>query len=85
MTMVPNITEYSYILENNPDDEYFRKKKKMIKKNNGYCIGVPKTEEWKCPCKPFREKQEEGWCGEGLYYKRFIGPDANNTNDTKEE
>ena len=67
--------EKPFVLENNPDEEYFRKKKKMIKKNNGYCIGVPKKEEWKCPCKFFLEKQEEGWCGEGLYYKRFVPED----------
>ena len=72
MTNITNVTGNSFVLENNPDEEYFRKKKKMIKKNNGYCIGVPKTEEWKCPCKSFLEKQEEGWCGEGLFYKRFI-------------
>lgn len=63
--------QVNYVILPHPDSDYFKKKKKMIKKNNGYCLGVPKTEDWKCPCKSFREKQEVGFCGEGLYYKEI--------------
>lgn len=62
------IVEYSV----NPDSQYAKNKKKAIKKNNGFCLGVPKTEENRCKCKKFREQQHEGWCDEGLYYKKFV-------------
>lgn len=63
----------------NLSDPYIAKKKKMIKKNNGYCIGCPKTPEWKCPCKAFREKTTSGFCGEGLYYKDMEAEDEADT------
>ena len=65
---------YSLMMSNiilNPDTEYAKKKKKLIKKNNGFCVGEPHVEEWRCPCKSFRERQTSGWCGEGLYYKKI--------------
>lgn len=54
----------------NPDVEFARNKKKAIKKNNGFCPGSPHIEEYRCPCKAFREKSDSGWCGEALYYKQ---------------
>ena len=57
----------------NPDTEFAKNKRKAIKDNGGYCIGCPKTPEWKCQkhigCKAFQTMSHSGWCGEGLYYK----------------
>lgn len=58
----------------NPDTRYFKNKEKRIKSNGGYCLDCPKTEDWKCPCKIFRE-MEEGWCPEVMYYKSREGED----------
>ena len=52
----------------NPDTRFVKVKLKQIAENNGYCVGCPKVEEWRCPCKSFKDLRE-GWCGEGLYYK----------------
>lgn len=61
----------AYRVTTNPDTEFARNKKKAIKKNNGFCLNCPKIEEWRCPCKAFREQDHDGWCGEGLYYKEL--------------
>lgn len=57
----------------NPDEEYVRNKKKAIKKNNNFCPGMPKTEEWRCKgghyCKEFTDRITSGWCMACLYYK----------------
>ncbi len=53
----------------NPDNRFVKNKLKRIKDNSGYCIDCPKVEEWRCPCKVFRE-MECGWCPEAVYYKK---------------
>ena len=60
--MIENVME-------NPDRAFVKGLKKRIKANSGYCPNCPKTEDWRCPCKAFRELKE-GWCEEALYYKQ---------------
>lgn len=62
------IAEYSL----NPDEQFAKNKRKAIKKNNGFCPGCPKTEEFRCKCKKFVEQTHSGWCDAGLYYKEVI-------------
>lgn len=64
-------------ISTNPDTEFTKNKKKAIKRNNGYCLNCPKIEDWKCPCKEFRERTTSGWCGEGLYYLDIEGEESN--------
>ena len=41
-----------------------------LKSNGGYCpCRLEKTEDTKCPCKDFREQEQEGACHCGLYIK----------------
>ena len=59
----------------NPEPEFVRNKKKAIRDNGNYCVGCPKTPEWRCKgshyCKAFTEQKTTGWCAEGLYYKNM--------------
>ena len=52
------------------DKEKVEKILKAIKDNEGYCpCSIVKTKETKCMCKDFLDRQEDGYCHCGLYYK----------------
>ena len=56
------------------DKEIVERIKEGLKKMGGYCpCRIPKTEEFKCICKEFREQiadpDFEGYCHCMLYYK----------------
>lgn len=58
----------------NPDTETVKRIKEGLKARGGYCpCRIPKTEEFKCICKEFREQiadpDFEGYCHCMLYYK----------------
>lgn len=58
----------------NPDKEVVERIKEGLKVKGGYCpCRIPKTEEFKCMCKEFREQiadpDFEGFCHCMLYYK----------------
>lgn len=58
----------------NPDKEVVRRVKEGLRAKDGYCpCRLPKTEEFKCMCKEFREQiadpDFEGFCHCMLYYK----------------
>ena len=58
----------------NEDKEIVERIKEGLKKEGGYCpCRIPKTEEFKCICKEFREQiadpDFEGYCHCMLYYK----------------
>ena len=58
----------------NPDKETVARIKEGLKAKGGYCpCRIPKTEEFKCICKEFREQiadpDFEGFCHCMLYYK----------------
>lgn len=54
----------------NNDKELVAKITEKLKENNGYCpCRIQHTEETKCMCKDFRDKQDVGECHCGLYIK----------------
>ena len=58
----------------NEDEKIVNAIKEGLKKTGGYCpCRIPKTEEFKCICKEFREQiadpDFEGFCHCMLYYK----------------
>lgn len=58
----------------NPDKEVVERIKEGLRMKDGYCpCRIPKTEEFKCICKEFREQiadpEFEGFCHCMLYYK----------------
>lgn len=54
----------------NPDDEWVKAFRKRLKANGMYCpCRLEKNNDTKCPCKDFREQEEEGFCHCGLYQK----------------
>ena len=58
----------------NPDEKIVEVIKEGLKQRDGYCpCRLPKTEEYKCICKEFREQINdpdfEGYCHCMLYYK----------------
>ncbi len=58
----------------NEDQELVKKIKEGLRLRGGYCpCRIPKTEEYKCICKEFREQINdpdfEGYCHCRLYYK----------------
>ena len=58
------------------DEEYCRVMKKELKKNNNYCPdAIAHTPDMKCPCKQFREQEEEGFCAMGYLYKHMEDED----------
>lgn len=61
-----------FVYKTNPDAEFARNKRKAIKQNNGYCLGVPKSAEWRCKCKKFVDQPNNGWCEEALFYKEWV-------------
>lgn len=60
-------------IRKNPDEEFFQMARESLLKNEGYCpCALEKTEDYKCPCKEFREMQEEGLCYCGLLVKSQV-------------
>ena len=54
----------------NNDKELVAIIKEKLKENDGYCpCRIQHTEETKCMCKEFRDKQDAGECHCGLYIK----------------
>lgn len=58
----------------NPDAETVARIKEGLRQKDGYCpCRLPRTEEYKCICKEFREQiadpEFEGFCHCMLYYK----------------
>ena len=58
----------------NSDKEVVKKVREGLKAKGGYCpCRLPRTEEFKCMCKEFREQiadpEFEGYCHCMLYYK----------------
>ena len=58
----------------NPDESIVKTVKEGLERTGGYCpCRIPKTEEYKCICKEFREQMAdpefEGFCHCMLYYK----------------
>ena len=44
--------------------------RESLLENKGYCpCALEKTEDYKCPCKEFREQDVHGECHCGLYIK----------------
>ena len=64
--------EYEYIP--NPDFQKRSQVKEDIRLNDGYCISKPKSEETKCICQEFKDKEGSGFCKCGLYYKVLRSP-----------
>lgn len=58
----------------NPDAEAYKKISEAVKENGGYCPCLAiKTADTKCPCKDFRETNQEGYCHCGRFYKESKG------------
>lgn len=58
----------------NPDEKVVAKVKEGLKAKGGYCpCRIPRTPEYKCMCKEFRDQiadpEFEGFCHCMLYYK----------------
>ena len=58
----------------NPDEKVVAKVKEGLKAKGGYCpCRIPRTPEYKCMCKEFRDQiadpEFEGFCRCMLYYK----------------
>lgn len=63
--------EYKIIVNSNT--ELVNKIRKKLKENDGYCpCSIEKSENTKCPCKYFLERNESGECHCGLYVKEII-------------
>lgn len=59
----------------NPDLLHRKSIEDAIKKNDGYCCcALEKTDETRCICKDFREKDSYGFCHCGRYYKVLKAP-----------
>ena len=57
----------------NPNKNIVLEIREKIKNNGGYCpCKLEKTEENKCICKEFSERNKTGYCDCGLYYKEEI-------------
>ena len=59
----------------NPDKEIVSEIRAKLKETDGHCPCVlPQmwSADTKCPCKNFREQQEEGECCCGLYIKKEV-------------
>lgn len=56
----------------NPNEEEVARIKKRIEENDGYCpCRLLRTPDNRCMCKSFRERNEEGFCLCGLFYKQY--------------
>lgn len=59
-------------IKKNPDNNFFQMARERLLQNNGYCpCAIEKTEEFKCPCKEFKEQDYEGLCYCGLLLKEY--------------
>lgn len=59
-----------YIIRKNPDEEFYKEITEAVKLNEGYCpCMVDKTNDTKCMCKDFRDKDYADYCHCGRYYK----------------
>ena len=60
----------------NPDEKIYNEVRKEVTENGNYCpCKIDKNPDTRCPCREFRECQEEGECCCGLYIKKEV-PDA---------
>lgn len=60
----------SFNITINADKEYVKKIRNIIDSKGGYCpYESKKTNETKCICKKFINKNKSGWCDCLLYYK----------------
>jgi len=67
--------EAKYRIFKNPDAEKFEKIKEAIRQNGFYCLKKKHgLKDNICMCKIFLNKDEEGPCGCGLYYKEERTP-----------
>lgn len=59
-----------FIIEKNPDNEFYENITKAVKENDGYCpCLLTKDSDTKCICKDFREQDHEGFCHCQRYIK----------------
>lgn len=58
------------IIEKNPDSTEFERISASVKANDGYCpCLLTRSPDTKCPCKPFRDSDQAGFCHCERYYK----------------
>lgn len=56
----------------NPNEDEAARIRKRIEENDGYCpCRLLRTPDNRCMCKHFRERNEEGFCLCGLFYKQY--------------
>ena len=54
----------------NPDRAFYEEVAEAVYQNHGYCCcGIQHTEDMKCMCKDFRNKNTPGPCNCGRYIK----------------
>lgn len=54
----------------NPDRAFYEEVAEAVYQNHGYCCcGIKHTEDMKCMCKDFRNKNTPGPCNCGRYIK----------------
>ena len=60
-------------IKKNPNKSVVEEVEKALKENDGYCpCAFPKTEDTKCMCKEFRERETPGECYCGLYVRELV-------------
>lgn len=61
------------IIRKNQDEAKVKEIREKLKANDGYCpCAIRKTEDTKCICKEFLNKQTPGYCHCQLYYKEEV-------------
>nr|CAI9751425.1 hypothetical protein DGKKSRWO_DGKKSRWO_CDS_0134 [uncultured phage]CAI9752311.1 hypothetical protein CVNMHQAP_CVNMHQAP_CDS_0134 [uncultured phage] len=59
---------FQYTKVDTPESKEIEKK---LKENGGYCpCALVHTDDYKCMCKEFRNRDTSGYCHCGLYYKK---------------
>jgi len=61
--------EAKYKIFINPDPEKATAIKERVMANGGFCPNKNETEDTRCICVQFMERDSEGWCKCRLYYK----------------
>lgn len=62
-----------YKIDTNPDKELAESIRERVRANGGYCpCSLEKSEDTRCMCKEFRQRDAEGYCHCMLYYKQKI-------------
>jgi hypothetical protein len=62
--------EANYMIKKNPDPEKYAQLLQKVRANDGYCpCRIDHTQDTKCMCKQFLERDSEGFCKCRLYYK----------------